>query len=123
LGEPGGVRPPALDLGAFNQLTGGDAEFAADLARSFLDNSRELYGRVRGCVFENNREQLARWVHQLAGASANVHAAPLRELCLSLERVASTATTTEVEDFITRIGAELARIETALRSNAAAEPV
>jgi HPt (histidine-containing phosphotransfer) domain-containing protein len=95
-------------------MTGGDAGFAADLASSYLDNSRELYAQIRACL-ASDRQQVARLAHQLAGASANVHAAQLRELCLNLENCASTAGTAQLEECLTKIGAELARVGAALR--------
>jgi two-component system, sensor histidine kinase and response regulator len=119
-GEPAAAaRLQPVDLAALKEMTGGDAEFAADLARSYLDNSRELYAKIRGCLARDDRGQLAHWAHQLAGASANVHAASLRELCLSLERVAQTATAPEADDFVAKIGAELTRVTGALSDCAA----
>ena len=109
------VRPPPVDLAALNEMTGGDAEFAADLANSYLDNSRELYAQIRACLARGERQQVARVAHQLAGASANVHAAALRELCLNRENCAPAADTAQLEECLTRIGAELARVAAALR--------
>jgi HPt (histidine-containing phosphotransfer) domain-containing protein len=99
-------------------MTGGDAEFAADLARSYLDNSRELHAQLRACLARGERRQAARVAHQLAGASANIHAAALRELCLNLENCAPAADIPQLEECLTRIGAELARVEAALRQAA-----
>jgi two-component system sensor histidine kinase/response regulator len=115
LGDPPPVQAPPVDLAALNEMTGGDAEFAADLARSYLDNSRELYGQIRACLARDDRQQVARVAHQLAGASANVHAAPLRELCLNLEKSAPAAGAAQLEECLTKIGAELARVGGALR--------
>jgi two-component system, sensor histidine kinase and response regulator len=116
LSEPAtGPAQPAVDLRALAEVTGSDAEFAADLARSYLDNSRELYAQIRACLLSNDRPQLARAVHQLAGASANIQAVLLRELCLSVERVASTASPEELDE----LGAELARVGTTLRRGSA----
>jgi two-component system sensor histidine kinase/response regulator len=119
LNEPASAgRPPPVDLAGLNEMTGGDAGFAADLASSYLDNSRELYAQIRACLAKD-RQQVARVAHQLAGASANVHAAPLRELCLNLENMAPTANTAQLEEALTKIGAELARVGAALRQGAA----
>jgi HPt (histidine-containing phosphotransfer) domain-containing protein len=83
-----------------------------------LDNSRESFVLVRACVERADRRQLARLVHQLAGASANIHAAALRDLCLALEAAAPSAAGDEIEDSVTKIGAELARVSAALRQDA-----
>jgi two-component system, sensor histidine kinase and response regulator len=111
------VRSPPVDLLALNEMTGGDAEFAADLARSYLDNSRELFSQLRTCLADADHRQLARLAHQLAGASANVHAVPLRELCLSLEKSAPSADFRELQDGVRKIGAELARVSATLRQD------
>ena len=111
------VRSPPVDLLALNEMTGGDTEFAADLARSYLDNSRELFSQLRTCLADADHRQLARLAHQLAGASANVHAVPLRELCLSLEKSAPSADFRELQDGVRKIGAELARVSATLRQD------
>jgi HPt (histidine-containing phosphotransfer) domain-containing protein len=56
-----------------------------------------------------------RTIHKLAGASANIHAVPLRELCLQVEMSVPAATADGLEDCVTRIGAELTRVVSALR--------
>jgi PAS domain S-box-containing protein len=115
LNEPAPAgRPPPVDLAALNEMTGGDTEFAAGLASSYLDNSRELYAQIRACL-ASDRPQVARLAHQLGGASANVHAAVLRELCLNLEISAHAAGTAQLEECLAKMGAELARVGAALR--------
>jgi two-component system, sensor histidine kinase and response regulator len=116
LAEPLSAAAP-VDLQALNGMAGGDAEFAADLARSYIESSRELYSQLRACLLSNDRAQIARTVHQLAGASANVHAVLLRELCLSFERIADTASSEELAGFTRQIGAELSRVGAVLRRN------
>jgi HPt (histidine-containing phosphotransfer) domain-containing protein len=111
------LRPPPVDLVALNEMTGGDAEFAADIARSYLDNSRELYSQMRVCLADADRRQLAGLVHQLAGASANIHAVRLRELCLTLEESAASAEVVQLQDAVTEIGTELTGVSAALRQH------
>jgi CheY-like chemotaxis protein len=108
---------PPLDLAALNDSTGGDAEFAADLARSYLHNSRELFAQIRACLAVADRRQVARLAHQLAGASANIHAVPLRELCLELETSAPSRDTEQMEGIVTRLGTELTRVSAALQQD------
>jgi len=104
----------SVDLLTLNEITGGDHEFAADLAQSYKDSSGELLTKIRDCFVRGDRYQLAREVHQLAGASANVCAAPLRELCSDLERAAETATEAQLEQRIAQLAAELARVTVCL---------
>jgi signal transduction histidine kinase len=122
------LLPQPVDLVALNEMTGGDAEFAADIIGSYLDNSRELLVQIRACLACEDRRQLARLVHQLAGASANIHAVALRELCLHLETSAPSAAAAELEDCVSGIGAELTRVGAVLRQDparviGAAQPV
>jgi two-component system, sensor histidine kinase and response regulator len=106
----GAASPPAVDLAALTELTGGDLRFVAELARSYLDNGRELFVQMRACLARDERSELARTAHQLAGASASVHAAPLCELCLALEHAARTAGIADLEQAMADIGIELARV-------------
>ena len=99
-----------VDLVALNEVTGGDADFAADLVESYLTSSRELLTRVQDCFARGDRYQLARAIHQLAGASANVYAARLHELCSDLERAAETLGMAQLEQHIAAVAAELARV-------------
>jgi HPt (histidine-containing phosphotransfer) domain-containing protein len=108
-----------VDLVALNEVTGGDAEFTADLVESYITSSRELLTKVRDFLASGDRYQLARAVHQLAGASANVYAAPLRVLCSDLERAAETVTATQLEQHITCVAVELARVTDVLANMAA----
>jgi two-component system, sensor histidine kinase and response regulator len=106
--------PAPVDLVALKEVTGGDAEFTADLVASYITSSRELLTKIRDCLASGDRHQLARAVHQLAGASANVYASPLRVLCSDLERAAETVTAAQLEQHITHVAAELARVTDAL---------
>jgi len=102
--------PAPVDLAALNDVTGGDADFATELVESYLTSSRELLTRIQDFFARGDRYQLARAVHQLAGASANIYAEPLRELCSDLEHAAETFTAAQLEEHIGRIAAELARV-------------
>ncbi len=105
-----------VDLAALTEVTGGDAEFTADLVESYIASSSELLTNARDCCARRDRYQLARAVHQLAGASANVYAASLRDLCSDLERAAETAPMTQLEQHITRLADELARVTDVLEN-------
>jgi len=107
-------RPAPIDLPGLRDLTGGDVEFAADLVQSYVNSSAELLRKIRDCHVRGDRQQLARAAHQLAGASANVYAGPLRDLCSSLECAAVTLTVGQLEQHIAEVRAELARVTDAM---------
>jgi HPt (histidine-containing phosphotransfer) domain-containing protein len=99
-----------VDLEALNEVTGGDVEFAADLVESYISSSHELLRKILDCCARGDRYELGRAVHQLAGASANVYAIRLRELCSDLERAAETVTAAQLEQQMARLTAELALV-------------
>lgn len=103
-----------MDLAALNEVTGGDPEFTADLVESYIASSHGLLTKARDFFARGDRYQLARAVHQLAGASSNLCAEPLHELCSDLERAADTATETQLEQQIACLAAELARVTAVL---------
>ncbi len=112
--ETAPVLQAPVDLEGFNELTGGDIEFAVTLVRNYQNSSRELLTQMRACLARDDRRQLARSAHQLAGASANVYAAPLRSLCSNLEQVAPTANAAQLERQIAELATELTRVHYAL---------
>src|SRR5690349_15190708 len=109
-------RPAPIDLPGLRELTGGDVEFAADLVQSYVHNSVELLTKIRDCHLRGDRQQLARAAHQLAGASANVYAGPLRDLCSSLECAAVRLTVGQLDQHIAEVRAELARVTDTMTS-------
>ena len=115
--------PPApIDLEGLQELTAGDVEFAADLVQSYVASSGELLAKIRESQACGDRQQLGRAVHQLAGASANLHAVPLRDLCSSLERATGAATMAQLERYVSDVSAELSRVIDAL-TNITGSPV
>jgi len=105
---------PPLDVAAFDELTGGEAEFERELAHTFIHTSEELLAELGHAVGHGDRGALSRAAHSLKGASANIHARPLRALCAELEANAAAFTDVELMRHIARIGAERQRVITAL---------
>jgi CheY-like chemotaxis protein len=112
----GMARAPAspIDFQQLRELTEGDDAFAQDLVQSYLRSSAELSTQIDACVALNDRRQLVRAVHQLAGASAYIHAAPLCALCSTLEMAAAGATAGSLAALVDRVHAELARVRDTL---------
>jgi hypothetical protein len=109
---------PPLDAAAFDELTGGEAEFERELAHTFIHTSEELLAELSRAAGDGDRGTLSRAAHSLKGASANIHARPLRALCTELETGAATCTDVELMRQIARIGAERQRVITALHAGA-----
>jgi two-component system, sensor histidine kinase and response regulator len=107
---------PPIDLHAFADLTGGDQEFARELAQTFLQTSDEILAELGHAAGQGNRGGVARAAHSLKGASANIHARPLKSLCAELESRGGELTDTELLQQIAKVAAERQRVVAALQS-------
>src|SRR5690606_14628147 len=107
---------PAIELAKLQDLTEGDAEFARALAESFISSSRELLDTMREAIGANDRQQLSRAAHQLKGASANIYASHMRDLCAHLEKQAAAMTREEIEAHVNALREELRRVSRALEA-------
>jgi len=105
---------PPLDATAFEEMTGGEVEFERELAHTFLHTSENLLAELSRAVGQGDRGALSRAAHSLKGASANIHARPLRALCTELESAATAALEVELMQHIARIAAERQRVVVAL---------
>jgi PAS domain S-box-containing protein len=116
-GDPG---DPPLDLAAFADMTGGDAVFALDLAESFLQTSEQLLAAMSHCASRGDRQGLREAAHSLKGASASIHATPLRQICAGIELEAATLEEGELIRNIVRLASERERVAKALAKLSAA---
>ena len=80
-----------LDLARFNHLTGGDQEFARDLATTFVASGHQQLAEIGKALETSDRGAVARAAHKLKGASVNIYAQPLAELAARLETEAHDA--------------------------------
>ncbi len=107
-------RVAAVDRGRLRQVTGDDADFARDLARTFTLTSAELIGRMRESAARGDRDALIRAAHTLKGACGNIHASLLYELCSQLESTAGALSETDLTQRIAQVVAERERVIRAL---------
>jgi PAS domain S-box-containing protein len=105
---------PPLDMRAFGELSGGDAQFARELAQTFLETSGQLLSKLDHSCREGDRDAVARAAHSLKGACANIYAHPLRELCAELEACAATLEEPQLAHLLARLSAERLRLVAAL---------
>ena len=78
-----------VDLARLNEITDGDAEFAYELASTFISSGEQVMDEIQTALDALDRNALSRAAHKLKGASANIHADPLRELAYTLENQAA----------------------------------
>ncbi|MDY0066705.1 MAG: response regulator [Steroidobacteraceae bacterium] len=79
-----------VNLARIREITGGDADFACELADTFIASGEQICAEMRAALAASDRTALGRAAHKLKGASANVHADALRTLALALETQASS---------------------------------
>ena len=75
-----------IDLARLNELTEGDAEFAHELAATFIASGEQVIaGNPPRAGYLRSRGHCAAPDIKLKGASANIHAEPLCKLAFELE--------------------------------------
>ncbi len=99
----GPAPAPAIDREALHELTGGDEEFARELAETFVSSSDQCLAEIIAALKVNDFETVRKRAHSLKGASANIHA-------LSLSRVASSLETAVRENSLPAIGGLVAEL-------------
>lgn len=98
-----------IDLARLNELTEGDAEFAHELAATFIASGEQVMQETRRALAAFDRAALCRAGHKLKGASANIHAEPLRKLAFELETNGVSLDQPRLKDLIERLEQEFRR--------------
>src|SRR5690606_37551786 len=79
-----------VNLARIREITGGDADFACELADTFSASGYQTCAEMRAALAAGDRIALGGAADKVKGASANVHADALRTLALALEAQASS---------------------------------
>jgi two-component system sensor histidine kinase/response regulator len=82
-----------VDLARLDEITDGDTEFTQELIAVFVSSCEQSVAELQQELRTGDAGSLSRAAHKLKGASANIHAVPLRDLCAELEANAETMTT------------------------------
>jgi HPt (histidine-containing phosphotransfer) domain-containing protein len=83
-------RAGAIDLAKLEEVTGGDAEFTAELLETFFASAAESLDQMTQTLGSENRAELARIAHRLKGAALNIHATAVATLAARLEQEAKS---------------------------------
>jgi len=97
-----------VDLARLDEITDGDPEFTQELIAVFVSSCAQSLDELKQEFARDDRPALARAAHKLKGASGNIHAVPLRDLCADLEANAVSMTAE-------RLSTTIASIETAMQ--------
>jgi PAS domain S-box-containing protein len=98
-----------VDLARLHEITDGDVEFTQDLIATFVESGTEVLAELQLAIGLEDRQAIARVAHKLKGASANIHAIPLRQLCNELESNAASYSLLELQATQTRVATEFKR--------------
>jgi two-component system sensor histidine kinase/response regulator len=98
-----------VNLARLNELTDGDPGFACELVRTFIESGEQSLHEARVALAALDRTELSRIAHKLKGASANIHAEPLRLLSQSLETQAADLDQRRLSELVDDLATELAR--------------
>jgi two-component system sensor histidine kinase/response regulator len=103
LNQPTDAAP--VDLARLDDITDGDLEFTQELIDVFVSSCGQSVAEMRQELAALNRVALSRAAHKLKGASANIHATPLRDVCAELENHSGTLPPEELQAVVAAIEA------------------
>ncbi|MGC3981831.1 MAG: PAS domain-containing protein [Steroidobacteraceae bacterium] len=89
-----------LNLERFKEVVGGDHDFLRELAQLYINSARDIMTELQAAQASGDMQTICRILHKLKGASANIHAEQVRDLCEVLEK---QATTQPIEALATRL--------------------
>ena len=109
--ETAGAAP--IDLHRWAEVIGGDSEFGRELADTFSASATSVLTEMHTCI--NNRAQVQRAAHKLKGASSNVHATCLKQLCMAVEVGAHLLEDQRLLEYFDRMACEIQRATAVLQ--------
>jgi CheY-like chemotaxis protein len=107
--------PPAIDLQALRQITGGDAEFERELADTFVASGDQALADIIAALKVSDYDTVRKRAHALKGASANIHAVSLSTVASSLELAARSQRGAAINGIVDELAQKLAAVNAELR--------
>jgi CheY-like chemotaxis protein/HPt (histidine-containing phosphotransfer) domain-containing protein len=96
-------------------LDGGEGETLGEIVEQYLTHGEKGLHELRRVLSAGDVESLERAAHTLKGASANVGASAMVELCAALETTARAKELSEANGLMERADREFARVQDALQ--------
>jgi CheY-like chemotaxis protein len=109
------VVPPAIDLQALRQVTGGDAEFERELADTFVASGDQALADIIAALEASDFDTVRKRAHALKGASANIYAVSLSSTASSLENAARSQAAPALSGLVQELAEKLAAVNAELR--------
>jgi HPt (histidine-containing phosphotransfer) domain-containing protein len=113
--KPPAAVAPAIDRGAFKELTGGDAEFERELAQTFVSSGDQCLAEIIAALKASDFDTVRKRAHSLKGASANIHARDLSQAASSLENAVRENALPAISGLVTELSEKLAAVNAELR--------
>jgi two-component system sensor histidine kinase/response regulator len=108
------VAPPAVDMGALHELTGGDAEFERELVETFVSSGDQCLADILAALEVKDWETIGKRAHSLKGASANMQAHTLSVAASDLEIAARAQSVPELDGLVHQLQDRLHAVNAAL---------
>ena len=110
----------AIDFLKLDELTAGDTGFMRELTDAFVSSGQQALEEMRTHIAAGTSEQLSKAAHKLKGASANIYAKALSDLCCVLETDCSTLQPQQQRVHLEKIAAAFAAASQELSRHTAA---
>jgi CheY-like chemotaxis protein/HPt (histidine-containing phosphotransfer) domain-containing protein len=107
--------PPAIDLEALRQVTGGDAEFERELADTFVASGDQALADIIAALKASDYDTVRKRAHALKGASANIYAISLSSTASNLENAARIQAAPDMSGLVEELAEKLAAVNAELR--------
>ena len=106
----GNKAPPAVDMPALHEITGGDEEFERDLIQTFISSGDGNLADIVAALGRLDFDTIAKRAHALKGSSANIRAEALSAAAARLELAAHRQSAQEVGTLVTQVSAKLQEV-------------
>jgi HPt (histidine-containing phosphotransfer) domain-containing protein len=103
-------------LDALDEVTGGDAEFLAELVDTFLEDAPLLLTDLHQAIQAGDAGEVRRLAHSLKGNGRDFGANAFAQLCETLEHDAADGNLSAAQELFNDIEGEFPRVQDALEA-------
>jgi CheY-like chemotaxis protein/anti-sigma regulatory factor (Ser/Thr protein kinase) len=108
------MAPPAVDMDALHELTGGDTEFERELVETFVSSGDQCLADIVAALEVRDWETIGKRAHALKGASANMQAHTLSVAASALENAARAQSLQALDGLVHQLKHRLHAVNVAL---------
>lgn len=100
-----------VDVARMREVAMGDEEFLRELIALYLDDTPSQIDALRHSVESHDSSAVQKGAHRLKGASTNIGALPLSELCWKMEQLGKGGNLEQAPTLLADIEGEYARLQ------------